>query len=48
MAVIQILLYGVFGVLLSLGGINVSDQPVLTVALIGVVLAIDMISAAKL
>lgn len=48
MAVIQILLYGVLGVLLSLGGITVSEQPVLTVALICVVLAIDMISAAKL
>lgn len=48
MAVIQILLYGVLGVLLSLGGITVSEQPVLTVALICVVLAIDFtLSASK-
>ena len=48
MAVIKFLLYGVFGVLLSLGGISLVDQPGLFLALLGVVLAIDFTLSAKL
>lgn len=44
MFIIQLILYAVFGVLMSLGGINVIETPVLFISLLLVVVAIDILS----
>jgi hypothetical protein len=45
MAIVKLVMYGIFGVLMSFAGVSVLDQPAFFLSILSTVVAIDMLSA---